>query len=421
MRLTEISAALSAGRTTPLEAVERCLARIAEREETVRAWAFLAADQAREEAEKLGRELAESGPRSPLHGVPIGVKDIFDVAGMPCEWGTPVQRGRIPAADAALIARLRELGAIVLGKTHTTAYAYFDPAPTRHPRHPEHTPGGSSSGSAAAVADGMVPLAIGSQTMGSVLRPASFCGVTGFKPTFGVLPLAGTMSFSPSLDHAGTFAEEVEDIELAWRALGGGPAVEPEAAELTALPWPIEGALEPAMAEAFEGALERLRQAGFAVRHSPLPEGFAAIPAALRTVMIAEAAAIHGSAFARHGEAMGVKLHALLAEGLSVETKDLDEAQAKLAAAKASFEAFAAEHPVVVTPAALGPAPLGLGSTGDPRANAPWTALGVPAIAIRSAETADGLPLGLQLTAGRGRDRALLAAALACRTVLGSN
>ena len=211
----------------------------------------MAADEARGRARTLTEELATGSPRSVLHGMPFAVKDIYDTAGMPTEWGTPVHRDRVPASDAKVVADLASMGAIVLGKTHTTAYAYFDPAPTMNPHNPAHTPGGSSSGSAAAVADGMVPLALGSQTQGSVLRPASFCGVCGLKPTFGALSAEGVMPFSPTLDHPGLFARTVGDMVFLWRSLKGvSPASEPPLC-MGVPKWPIEGNLEPEMAEGF--------------------------------------------------------------------------------------------------------------------------------------------------------------------------
>lgn len=414
MRLTALSS------RTPQEFVEASLARIEQRESEVRAWAHLAADAAREDAARFGEELTRSGPRSPLHGVPVGVKDIFDVAGMPCEWGSPVEAGRTPSADSALIARLRELGAIILGKTHTTAYAYFDPAPARNPRNLAHTPGGSSSGSAAAVADGMVPLAIGSQTMGSVLRPASFCGVVGFKPTFDALPLGGVMPFAPSLDHAGLFAGAVEDVVAAWRSIQDKSEIDPRPAELIALPWPLVGELDSSMRAAVDGALDKLRAAGWRVRQEVLPSGFEGLQQALLTVMTAEGAATHGEAYRRHGDKIGAKLAALIAKGLAISETELADARAVVQGAKDSFRVLAASGSVVVTPAALGPAPRGLGSTGDPCCNAPWTALGVPAVTLPAHGGPKDLPLGLQLCAGRDADDALLACALACESVIGS-
>jgi Asp-tRNA(Asn)/Glu-tRNA(Gln) amidotransferase A subunit family amidase len=417
MRLTDLSEEVASGRTSPSALLRRCLARIDERESEVRAWAFVAASSARQEAAALDRELKNSGPRSPLHGIPVGVKDIFDVAGMPCEWGSAVEQGRTPSIDAALVTRLRALGAVILGKTHTTAYAYFDPAPTRNPCDLDHTPGGSSSGSAAAVADGMVPLAVGSQTMGSVLRPASFCGVVGWKPTFGSLPLDGVMPFAPSLDHAGLFTSDVAGMQLAWRVLtGGSPAITPKPAELIAWPWPIERSPEPAMAAAMEASLDALQSAGWRVRCSPLPEAFVGLQRALLTVMTAEGARTHGEAYQRHGDKIGVKLAALIAQ-----EADIAQAKAVVVRAKAAFLEAVAPGSIVVTPAALGPAPQGLASTGDPCCNAPWTALGVPAINVPGATTPEGLPLGLQLVAGPGAETDLLACALACESVIGSN
>jgi len=405
---------------TPQEAVELSLARIEQREGEVRAWAHLAAESARAEAAGLTEELARSGPRSPLHGVPVGIKDIFDVAGMPCEWGSPIEAGRTPSVDAKLIRRLRELGAIILGKTHTTAYAYFDPAPTRNPRNLAHTPGGSSSGSAAAVADGMVPLAIGSQTMGSVLRPASFCSVAGFKPTFGALPLGGVMPFAPSLDHAGLFAASIADVALAWRAIQDKGPIEPREAEVIVLPWPLVGELDDSMRTAVASAMEKLRGAGWQVRKEPLPATFESLQPALLTVMTAEGAATHGEAFRRHGDKIGLKLAALIEKGLAISETELADARGVVQAAKESFAGLAASGAVIATPAALGAAPRGLGSTGDPCCNAPWTALGSPAVTLPAARDSAGLPLGLQLSAGRDADDALLACALACESVIGS-
>lgn len=422
MRLAELSEEIASGRVSPSTLVERCLARIDEREDQVRAWAFVAASSARQEAAALDRELKNSGPRSPLHGIPVGIKDIVDVAGMPCEWGSAVERGRTPSVGAALVLRLRALGAVILGKTHTTAYAYFDPAPTRNPRKLDHTPGGSSSGSAAAVADGMIPLAVGSQTMGSVLRPASFCGVVGLKPTFGALPLEGVMPFAPSLDHAGLFTSDVEGMELAWRALQGESSeIQPKPAELIAWPWPIERSPEPEMAAAMETALDGLQAAGWTVRRAALPETFASLQRALLNVMTAEGARTHGAAYERHGDKIGVKLAALIAEGLAIGDADLARAQEAIRIAKESFLDAVGPGSIVVTPSALGPAPLGHESTGDPCCNAPWTALGVPSISLPGAATSNDLPLGLQLTARPGAEAELLACALACESVIGSN
>jgi amidase len=263
----------------------------------------------------------------------------------------------------------------------------------------------------------MVPFAVGSQTMGSVVRPASFCGVVGFKPTFGALPLAGVMSFAPSLDHAGLFTRTVEDMQVLWSALRPFQEAQP-LRRIAALRWPIEGDLEIAMAEGLGGAHERLRSAGIEVVEVDLPPEFQPLPQLIPRLMAREAVALHGEALDRHGAALGVKLEGLLRGGREVSDADYARYKDAIEAAGRAFSALTAEHPVVATPAALGPAPQGLSSTGDPRCNAPWTALGVPAIGLPFGETAAGLPLGLQLAAARGAEPVLLATAKRFEQVL---
>ena len=415
--LEQLSRSIAEGRCTPLEAVERCLERIREREADVLAWCYLADTEAREQARQLTEELRSSGPRGPLHGVPFGVKDIYDTAGMPTEWGTPVHKGRVPVADAALVARLKQAGAIVLGKTHTTAYAYFDPTPTRNPHNPAHTPGGSSSGSAAAVADGMVPFALGSQTQGSVLRPASFCGITGFKPSHGCLPVEGVMPFAPTLDHPGPFTRTVDDMLFLWGAMnpgcdpGDGSAEKPGEPRFAAPPWPIEGTLDPEMQTCFDAYLGGLDERGFDVERVSLPNSLNALPENIQTVMNYEAAQIHGEDFRRHGTKIGRKLALLIEAGLRIGESAYQQACGALDKARVEFAAAMSDGRIWITPAALGSAPAGLETTGDPRCNAPFTALGVPAISFPFATAKNGLPLGLQLVAGRDEESRLLAAA----------
>ena len=418
LSLEELSRRIRGREITPVEVVESCLARVGEREDSVHAWSYLAADEALGRAKSLTEELNRGGPRSVLHGIPFGVKDIFDTAGMPTEWGTAVHRGRVPSSDAKVVADLASMGAVVLGKTHTTAYAYFDPAPTRNPHNPAHTPGGSSSGSAAAVADGMVPFALGSQTMGSVLRPASFCGICGLKPTFGALPVEGIMRFSPTLDHAGLFARTVGDMVFLWRSLMGvSPAIEPPL-RLGVPPWPIDANLEPEMEEGFGQCLERLREGGHSVEPISLPESFAKLPQTIQVVMRFEAARIHGEDLRKHGTDIGAKLAALLEDGLTIEESEYKTALSNLDQAREDFAALTRECPIWATPSALGAAPRGLETTGDPRCNAPFTALGVPSISLPFGKAAGGLPLGLQLSVPAGGGTLLLAAAQRCEGVL---
>ncbi len=408
---------LDQGELNPRERVEQALSRIAAREQDIQAWACLDADGARAQADALTAELEQSGPRGPLHGLPCGVKDIFDVAGVPCEWGSAVMRGRRPDRDCALVAELRLAGAVVLGKTVTTAFAYFDPGPTRNPYALEHTPGGSSSGSAAAVAAGMVPFAVGSQTMGSVLRPASFCGVVGFKPSFGALPLEGAMAFAPSLDHAGLFTRSVEDMVQLWSALRPLAKARP-LRRIASLAWPPEDELEPEMAIGYAAALERLRESGIEVVEYDAPAAFGMLWGVIPALMAREAANLHGELLDRHGPAMGAKLAELLEGGRKIDAAQYLSFVGVLDMARGAYESLVAEHPVIASPSALGPAPHGLASTGSPQCNAPWTALGAPAVSLPFTPAGAGLPMGLQLIAARENESTLLSTAARIEQIL---
>jgi Asp-tRNA(Asn)/Glu-tRNA(Gln) amidotransferase A subunit family amidase len=343
--------------------VEQCLARIAESEPEVRAWV----------------EVSPQPPTAdgPLRGIPFGAKDIFETAGMATEYGSPIFAGRKGSRDAALIALLRSRGAILLGKTQTTAFASFDPAPTRNPRVPGHTPGGSSAGSAAAVGADMVPFAIGTQTLGSVIRPASYCGVCGFKPTFGRIPFDGALPFAPSLDTVGFFARSAREMQWFWQQLGyddGSRFENPRVAT-----W------ERPPADVVEAAY---------------------------TVNRYEGARTHRELYLDHGERIGAKLVALIREGLATRESDYRRAVALIA--RRAEEVFT-DCDLVLSPAATGPAPEGFGSTGDPAMNAPWTAFGAPAITIPQ----PGFPpVGLQIAAAPGQDAALLAYAAALEATM---
>ncbi len=405
--------------TTPSEIVRDLLARIDKRDGNLRAWAYVGREQAVQTAEKATREIDAGKAHGLLHGIPFGIKDIFDTADMPTGWGSPLYAGRMPAADASLVARLRNAGAIAMGKTHSTGFAYFDPAPTRNPRNPEHTPGGSSSGSAAAVADGMVPFALGSQTLGSVLRPASFCGVVGLKPTFGVLPVEGMLPFAPTLDHAGLFTRTAEEMVWLWAAITGDWAPMTAGRVLARPHWPLEGEVQPEMAAGFDRALAQLVKGGFEIHPVELPASFSLLQAATMTVARYEGARTHRERLSEHGVKIGEKLAALVEAGLQIDRAAYEQALADLAQARREYAELSERFPVWVTPSALGGAPKGLASTGDPRANAPFTALGVPAISVPFGRDALGLPLGLQLSAASGRDSDLLATAVACEKCFG--
>lgn len=411
---------LQAGELSATDLVDACLDRIDAVDERLKAWAYVAREEARAEAEKLDEDFARRGRRGPLHGVPFGVKDIFDTAQVPTEWGSPLHRGRVPAEDATLVRQLRDAGAIMLGKTHTTAYAYFDPAPTRNPHNPAHTPGGSSSGSAAAVAAGMVPFALGSQTMGSVLRPASFCGVVGFKPSFDRLPLGGVMSFAKSLDHAGLFTRTVTGMRHLWNTMGGkasagSPA---ESLRLINVPWPIEKGLEPEMEDGFRDLFEHLRKAGIEIEQQPLPESFEGLLRAARAINNYEGARENRKRYEEHGAAIGAKLAALVEDGLAIPEETYRQARETVATAGGVFESSVKGGALWLVPSAPGQAPEGLETTGDPRCNAPFTAMGVPAISLPFMLTGNGLPLGCQIVGPKGGDDSVLAAAQHLETVL---
>ena len=391
---------LESGEKTAEELLAICLERIREAEPKLQAWVEVSPQAA------LGD--------GPLGAIPFGVKDIFETENLATEFGSPIYAGRKGRQDAAVVRKLRSRGAIVLGKTQTTAFAYFDPAPTRNPRDTRHTPGGSSSGSAAAVAAGMVPFALGTQTLGSVLRPASFCGVAGFKPTYGRLPLEGVLPFATSLDTAGLFTQTAADMRLLWErmgfAVGGGGGARLGAP--AGLP-----AVEPEMERTFWRGTARLRAEGLSVETVKLPPGFSQLVEAARTVCDYEGARTHQERWREHGSRIGVKLTELVIRGLGIAAEDYAAALETIARMKQEMAKVFEEVAVILTPAAPGPAPAGLESTGDPRMNIPWTALGAPAISIPM-PTESRLPLGMQLTAAPGQDARLLEVAVQVEALL---
>jgi amidase len=354
--------------------------------------------------------------RGKLSEIPFGVKDIIETRGLATEYGSPIYKGRIGTADAAIVREMRKRGAILLGKTQCTAFAYFTPAPTRNPRDLEHTPGGSSSGSAAAVAAGMVPVALGTQTKGSVLRPASFCGVTGFKASYGLLPMEGVLPLAKSLDTLGFFTHTPSDMLALWESMGH-PAGGSEDFALGA-PEPVPE-VEPAMLSAFQNALSLLRSAGVSILLIDIAGMLAKLSDATDTVMFYEGARFHQQRFNEYGSRLGAELVDLVQKGLQISVERYDEARRYVAECKARVAELYKATPVILSPAAMGPAPLGLASTGNPRMNAPWTALGTPAISIPM-PISSGLPLGLQLTADHGQDARLLRTAVRVQGMLGN-
>ncbi len=406
----EIRERCAAGTVTALAVSESCLERVDAVEHLVEAWTFLDRELVRHQAAAL-----DALPvRGLLHGVPVGVKDIIDTADMPTENGTVLHAGRRPQSDAVVVARLRAAGAVIFGKTVTTELATYAPGKTRNPHHPAHTPGGSSSGSAAAVAAGMVPAAIGTQTNGSVIRPAAFCGVVGYKPGFGLIPREGVLRQSPALDQVGVFARSVEDAALLAAVLCDGEAGEhllsatsgsaqPRLAWMRTAAWPRAGADTRA---AFEGFARR-----FNLAELEMPAAVAPAWDWQRTLMEAEIAENYADEWTRGREQLSASLQAQIERGLATAAEAVAAARAQIAVVNAAFDPLFGQVDAIVTPAVPGTAPPGLDSTGDPAFCTLWTFAGLPAITLPLLSGANGLPLGVQLVARCGNDAALIRAA----------
>lgn len=403
--LLELTSKLQDGTIAPHDAVQDSLKSIADTEESIRAWVIVDEEGAVGQASALE---AAGGPKGPLWGVPVGVKDLIDVQGLPTGCGSSL-KGRVPAqADADCVRLLRGAGAVVLGKTVTTEFGYFSPGPTRNPVNPEHTPGGSSSGSAAAVAAGTVPLALGTQTAGSLTRPASYCGVAGFVAAQEQFTMTGITGLSKSLDSLGLLARSVKDLRYAWDALCGHNVIEtqdiPGAVDL--LLWNGSGLDELTldMAEAL-GHTSSLLGDGHGIHLTEwtdheLIRGLAKDHA---TVMAAEAA-VERSAELTQPEAVSQPFIDLLTAGCGITDEEYHAALKRLAASRRIFLALMERFDAVLGPAALGAAPLGIEATGSPVLSRPWQAMGLPALTIPGLRNRDGMPLGLQLIGAPGRE-----------------
>ncbi|MDR7542737.1 MAG: amidase [Armatimonadota bacterium] len=407
---------------SPVAVLEAHLARIDQLEGSVGAWVHIDRSGALEAARAMEAEARTGRFRGPLHGVPVGVKDIFDVAGMVTTSGAPAFAHRLPAADAAAVARLRGAGAIIIGKTTTTAFAYADPTGTRNPWNLEHTPGGSSSGSAAAVASHMVPLALGSQTIGSTLRPAAYCGIVGLKATYGVISAMGVTPLAWSLDHVGILARDVEDAALALavladpaRAATGGDRRPPRLGIPRAL---FVGVATPEVTAHVEAVAERLARAGATVDDVAVPRGAAALHAAGQLVLRVEAAAYHAGQFAAHRDTYPPRIRGLVESGLGERAVDYVAAQRTRAQFRDEMAPILRQFDALLMPVAPSPAPRGLETTGDPVLCAPWSFGGQPAIALPSGLTGAGLPLAIQLAAGADAEARLLDVARWCEGLL---
>ncbi len=413
--LNQLSASEAARRLvtrelTAEQMARACLERIDEREGAVGAWIHLDPEAVLAAARQL-----DAGPvRGPLHGLPLGVKDLIDTADMPTAYGSPIYAGHRPRVDAACVALARAAGALVLGKTVTTEFAWFHPGKTANPRNIAHTPGGSSSGSAAAVADCMVPLAFGTQTAGSIIRPASYCGIVGYKPTHGTLPRAGIKPLADSLDTLGTMSRTVADAALFVSALSGRDlllkplAVPPRVGMCRT---PVWSAAQPETVAAMEGCAATLARAGAKLSEIVLPREFDGVNQAQIDIMNCESYAALACERLQHYDGLSDKLKQLLENAAKCDAARYDAAQALVASCRSRLDEIFSGLDVLIAPSAPGEAPAGLAATGDPIFCRMWTVLHVPAINLPCGPGPNGLPLGLQVIGRRGEDARALAVA----------
>ncbi|HZP70984.1 MAG TPA: amidase [Pseudolabrys sp.] len=429
LSVVKAAAEIARGTISSEEYTRACLDQIAAVEPKVQAFAHLDAEHALTQARERDESRKSGRPIGPLHGVPVGIKDIIDTSDYPTECGSSTLSGRQPREDAVVVARLRAAGAVIMGKTVTTEFAYFSPGKTRNPHDPERTPGGSSSGSAAAVAARMVPLALGSQTNGSIIRPGSFCGVFAMKPTHGLVPRTGVLPLSRTLDHVGPFARSIEDLALTLDVIAGYDPEDPDTRPIATgsyskiaaedfplqprfafVPTPVWNKADAETHEAFEGLAEELGEACFKF---DLPERYAAAWDAQRVIMATEMAHNLGKLVDRGGEAISTTMRELIEEGRKTAAVRYLAAVAEAEPLRQGInQLFQQECTAIITPAAPGIAPKGT-ATGNPAFCTLWTYLGLPAITIPLMTGEGGMPLGVQLVGATGDDARLLRTARA--------
>jgi Asp-tRNA(Asn)/Glu-tRNA(Gln) amidotransferase A subunit family amidase len=407
----EAARKIASGSLTAEALMRACLDRIKQREPQVQAFEHLAVNESICAAQAL-----DKGPsRGPLHGLPFAAKDTYDTFDMPTTCGSPIYAGNRPACDATTVALTRKAGGILIGKAVTTEFAYFTPGKTRNPHDPTRTPGGSSSGSAAAVGAHMVPLAFGSQTVGSVIRPAAFCGAAAFKPSFGLLPAVGLKAMAWSLDTVGVFGHTVADCALLVDALLGAellPALEraepPRVGLCRTLKWDDA---QPEVGAALDEARSRFSKAGAQVSEIGMPQGFAPLYDAQATVLAYEMARVFAPEAARHHNQLSARFQEQLAKGRAIPYTEYARAKAIAAGCRDQLGALFGDVDVLVAPASPGEAPIGHGYTGNPIFNGIWTLLGVPCVSMPGLQGPNGAPVGLQAIGRVGDDARTLAAA----------
>ncbi len=402
--------AIAARELTSEALTAACLERIAEREPDVAAWAHIDPEAALAEARQRDRE----APRGALHGVPVGFKDVIETFDMPTAYGSAIYPGYEPVADAACVALVRAAGGVVLGKTATTEFAFVNPAGTRNPHNLAHTPGGSSSGSAASVADMMVPLALGTQTGGSVIRPSSFCGVAGYKPTIGQFSYAGVKLLARSLDTLGAMARHAGDFALLRAAMMGAP---PAVASLGSPPrfgfckTPWWDRADQSSHAAVEAAVSAVANAGAEVREMTLPDGYAGLEDANKTIMMYEGRRALAHEYNEHEELLSARLKVQMATGAAASYTDYGAAIELADQCRRRFADVMGDLDVLIVPSAVGEAPEGFETTGDATFNRPWTTMGTPCVTLPGYIGPTGLPVGAQLVARYGDDDHLMSVA----------
>ena len=419
----EAAAKIRSGEISSRDLIDACIQRIESLEDKIEAWEFFDPDYARRQADEADTLLKQGQGTGLLHGVPVGIKDIIDTADMPTENGSPIFAGRCPENDAALVAGLRQAGAVIMGKTVTTELAVFSPGKTRNPHNPAHTPGGSSSGSAAGVAAHMIPLSVGTQTGGSIIRPAAFCGIYGLKPTFGLVPRTGVLCQSTGLDTVGPMARSIEDIALlldhiAFYDSGDADSIirskpnylqfvqseEPDRPKLAFVKTPAWEFAESRAVAAIEDYCARL---GSACTMVELPDEFANILDLHRNVHMADIATHYGPLREQHEEGLSSLLSERIVEGQSIRATDYIHARLQRDVLNRALEPLFEEYDALMALSATGPAPKGLESTGNPIFNGLWTYLGVPALNIPHLQV-DGMPMGFQIIGRQFDDARIL-------------
>ena len=406
---TEAAVRMASGELTSVQLVESCLERIHAREREVGAWAHLDEDLALNAA----RVADATEPKSPFHGIPFGVKDIIDTADLPTECGTPIRAGRRPTEDAACVARMKAAGAVMMGKTVTTEYALYHPGKTRNPLNLAHTPGGSSSGSAAAVADSMVPVAFGSQTSGSIIRPAAFCGICAFKPTRGITDTSGMLQLEPDFDTLGYMGRDFDDLATFFAIihdhtplpLADGIGRRPRIGLCRTPMWPHA---EQASINAVEEAAEQLRSIGADVQEVRLPSSFDDLLETQATILKAALTRSLGEDYRHHRDRMSPVLRGMIEAGFAVPKDEEKALRTHAGECRAAINDAFGDRDAFLCPSVVGEAPEGISATGSPVFQAMWTLLNVPIAGIPGAVGPAGLPVGIHLVGRRGDDETIL-------------